>query len=171
MRDHQLAASLSGSMFKVLSIVFSCSQALYSPEMAATIQCLARLKNDDSIYRENNHLPYQLPSTTRSRATLQWSSLCEAPESDLSAFATDERQIHIDLKDFIDTGSPVTIQTGISPRYRDSRLSAALAGAYFLRDNVSERLKMRCPAQSGSFLPTPFPGSMSSFGVISISTY
>ena len=54
-----------------------------------------------SIYQENNQLPYQLPSTTRSPVeTLQWSSLCEAPESDLSAFATDERQIQIDLNEF-----------------------------------------------------------------------
>ena len=41
-RDHQLAASLSGVHVQSFADRVSCSQALYSPEMAATIQCLAR---------------------------------------------------------------------------------------------------------------------------------
>ena len=66
---------------------------------------------------------------TRSKvATLQWTSICEAPESDLSAFATDERQIQIDLKNFVDHRLAGYESNRNQPSIRGtSRLSAALA--------------------------------------------
>ena len=130
MRDHQLAASLSG--VHVQSFV---DRVLLQPGTVLTgdgryYSVFSPFKKRWlSIYRENNHLPYQLPSMTRSRvATLQWSSLCEAPESDLSAFATDERQIHIDLKDFVEHRLTGYDSNRNQPSIQGtSRLSAALA--------------------------------------------
>ena len=130
MRDHQLVASLTG--VHVQSFV---DRVLLQPGTVLTgdgryYSVFSPFKKRWlSIYQENNQLPYQLPSTTRSPVeTLQWSSLCEAPESDLSAFATDERQIQIDLNNFIEHRLTGYDSNRNQPSIQGtSRLSAALA--------------------------------------------
>ncbi len=129
-RDHQLATSLDG--VNVQSFV---DRVLLQPGTVLTgdgryYSVFSPFKKRWlSVYQENNHLPYQTPNMTRSQvATPQWTSLCEAPESDLSAFATDERQIQIDLKDFVDHRLADYDSNRNQPSIRGtSRLSAALA--------------------------------------------
>ncbi len=130
MRDHKLATSLSG--VHVQSFV---DRVLLQPGTVLTgdnryYSVFSPFKKRWlSVYQENNHHPYQPPKVARSEvATLQWTSLCEAPESDLSAFATNERQIQIDLKDFIDHRLTGYDSNRNQPAIQGtSRLSAALA--------------------------------------------
>ena len=82
-----------------------------------------------SVYRESSRAPYQLPGSKRPKTRpLSWTSLADSPESDLTAFATNERQALNDLDRFTESKLTRYDAARNQPAIQGtSRLSAALA--------------------------------------------
>ena len=130
MRDHQIAAELNH-----LTVHSFVDRAVLQPSTVLTgdnryYSVFSPFKKRWlAVYQENDHSPYQLPESKRPDTTpLSWESLSESPESDLSAFATNERQALDDLDVFIETKLEQYDASRNQPSIQGtSRLSAALA--------------------------------------------
>jgi deoxyribodipyrimidine photo-lyase len=130
MRDHQIAAELNH-----LTVHSFVDRAVLQPSTVLTgdnryYSVFSPFKKRWlAVYQENDHSPYQLPESRRPETTpLSWESLSESPESDLSAFATNERQALDDLDVFIETKLEQYDASRNQPSIQGtSRLSAALA--------------------------------------------
>ena len=92
MRDHHLLTALSG--INVHSFV---DRVLLQPGTVLTgdsryYSVFSPFKKRWlSVYEGDNHSPFQTPDAVRAKVSApSWPSLCDAPDSDLSAFATDE---------------------------------------------------------------------------------
>ena len=130
MRDHHLLTALSG--INVHSFV---DRVLLQPGTVLTgdsryYSVFSPFKKRWlSVYEGDNHSPFQTPDAVRAKVSApSWASLCDAPDSDLSAFATDESKALDDLDDFIETKLIHYSKTRNQPSIQGtSRLSAALA--------------------------------------------
>ena len=130
MRDHHLLTALSG--INVHSFV---DRVLLQPGTVLTgdsryYSVFSPFKKRWlSVYQGDNHSPFQTPDAVRAKVSApSWASLCDAPDSDLSAFATDESKALDDLDDFIETKLIHYSKTRNQPSIQGtSRLSAALA--------------------------------------------
>jgi deoxyribodipyrimidine photo-lyase len=130
MRDHHVAAELNHVNVHsfVDRVVLQPSSVLTGDNRYYSVFSPFK-KRWLSIYQEINHAPYQLPESRRPETTpLSWVSLSESPESDLTAFATNERQALADLDAFIETKLARYDSSRNQPSIQGtSRLSAALA--------------------------------------------
>ncbi len=130
MRDHQIASELNHLNVHsfVDRVVLQPSTVLTGDNRYYSVFSPFK-KRWLAVYQENDHAPYQLPESRRPETTsLSWESLSESPESDLSAFATNERQALDDLDTFIETKLAQYDSSRNQPSIQGtSRLSAALA--------------------------------------------
>ncbi|NCW09077.1 MAG: deoxyribodipyrimidine photo-lyase, partial [Gammaproteobacteria bacterium] len=130
MRDHQIASELNHLNVHsfVDRVVLQPSTVLTGDNRYYSVFSPFK-KRWLAVYQENDHAPYQLPESRRPETTpLSWESLSESPESDLSAFATNERQALDDLDVFIETKLEQYDASRNQPSIQGtSRLSAALA--------------------------------------------
>jgi deoxyribodipyrimidine photo-lyase len=130
MRDHQIAAELNHVSIHsfVDRVILQPSTVLTGDDRYYSVFSPFK-KRWLAVYQENNHAPYQLPESKRPKTTpVSWMSLVESPESDLTAFATNERQALDDLDAFIETKLTRYDASRNQPSIRGtSRLSAALA--------------------------------------------
>ena len=129
-RDHQIAAKLNHVRVHsfVDRVILQPSTVLTGDDRYYSVFSPFK-KRWLAVYQENNHAPYQLSESKRPKtAPGSWMSLSESPESDLTAFATNERQALDDLEAFIETKLTQYDASRNRPSIQGtSRLSAALA--------------------------------------------
>ena len=130
MRDHQIAAELNHVSVHsfVDRVILQPSTVLTGDDRYYSVFSPFK-KRWLAVYQENNQAPYQLSESKRPKTTpVSWMSLSESPESDLTAFATNERQALDDLDAFIESKLTRYDASRNQPSIRGtSRLSAALA--------------------------------------------